>query len=344
MTIKAFVLDALSKFLTKLKSTYFTPMQSSINVLDDQTLISSTYADFYSKVVARANSGFTRPIMMNIGGAVSSVITDSDVSVSLRGYFVISDASQMLIDGMAMDGTHGYMCAFRVKLVSSSAATIQVYRSTKSLINDISTLNSNKQATITGGASSITSSNLTASMALVSNASGKVAAHGTVTSTELGYLDGVTSAIQTQLDGKAVKSHASTATTYGLGTASNYGHVKLSDTYKSKTTNGAAANGLGASQNALFNVYDSFVTQDYTFSGTYTAGTIGTRGWQGSQTIASPYSEYTVISVFIIDIGDSSATHPLAFLYSGKVYCNFYRATAAAASSNIVKVRVLFKK
>lgn len=60
-----------------------------------------------------------------------------------------------------------------------------------------------KQATITGGATTIVSSNLTASCALVSDASGKVAVLSSVSSTELGYLDGVTSAIQTQLNAKA---------------------------------------------------------------------------------------------------------------------------------------------
>ena len=63
-----------------------------------------------------------------------------------------------------------------------------------------------KQDKITGGATSITSSNLTASRALVSDGSGKVAASATVTSTELGYLDGVTSNIQTQLKAKAAAS------------------------------------------------------------------------------------------------------------------------------------------
>jgi hypothetical protein len=58
-----------------------------------------------------------------------------------------------------------------------------------------------KQATITGGATTITSSDLTASRALASSASGKVAVT-TVTSTELGYVSGVTSAIQTQLNAK----------------------------------------------------------------------------------------------------------------------------------------------
>lgn len=58
-----------------------------------------------------------------------------------------------------------------------------------------------KQATITGGASSIVSSNLTVDRALISSSSGKVAV-STVTATELGYVSGVTSSIQTQLNSK----------------------------------------------------------------------------------------------------------------------------------------------
>lgn len=55
------------------------------------------------------------------------------------------------------------------------------------------------QAAITGGASTIVTANLTANRALESNSSGKVSA-STVSSTELGYLSGVTSNIQTQLN------------------------------------------------------------------------------------------------------------------------------------------------
>lgn len=60
-------------------------------------------------------------------------------------------------------------------------------------------LNENKQDKITGGASTIADSDLTANRALVSNANGKVAVSD-VTSTELGYLDGVTSNVQTQIN------------------------------------------------------------------------------------------------------------------------------------------------
>lgn len=62
-----------------------------------------------------------------------------------------------------------------------------------------------KQAIVTGGASTITSTDLTASKALISDANGKVAV-SSVTSTELGHLAGVTSAIQTQLDLKLDES------------------------------------------------------------------------------------------------------------------------------------------
>jgi hypothetical protein len=63
-----------------------------------------------------------------------------------------------------------------------------------------------KQATITGAASTIVSADLTADRALVSNGSGKVAV-SSVTSTELGYVSGVTSAIQTQLGTKLTASN-----------------------------------------------------------------------------------------------------------------------------------------
>ena len=54
---------------------------------------------------------------------------------------------------------------------------------------------------ITGAASTIVDNDLTANRALISNGNGKIAV-SPVTSTELGYLDGVTSGIQTQLNNK----------------------------------------------------------------------------------------------------------------------------------------------
>lgn len=81
-----------------------------------------------------------------------------------------------------------------------------------------------KQSAVTGGASTITSSNLTSNRALVSNGSGKVAISD-ITSTELGYLDGVTANVQTQLNAKAASSHthdyAGSSSAGGAATSAN---------------------------------------------------------------------------------------------------------------------------
>lgn len=63
----------------------------------------------------------------------------------------------------------------------------------------------NTTYTFNGAVSTIKDNNLTASRALISNSSGKVAISD-VTSTELSYLDGVTSSIQTQLNAKSDKT------------------------------------------------------------------------------------------------------------------------------------------
>ena len=58
-----------------------------------------------------------------------------------------------------------------------------------------------KQNTVTGAASTVVDTNLAADVVVVSDASGKLVASA-VTTAEVGYLEGVTSNVQTQLDGK----------------------------------------------------------------------------------------------------------------------------------------------
>lgn len=61
--------------------------------------------------------------------------------------------------------------------------------------------------------------------------------------------------VYTGLSGKAPTNHASTATTYGIGDASNYGHVKLNDSYT--TSGGAASAAVGASSKAVVDGYNA---------------------------------------------------------------------------------------
>ena len=89
--------------------------------------------------------------------------------------------------------------------------------SQKAIKTYVDTENSTKQDTITGAATTITSLDLTASRALISDGSGKVATNA-VTTTELGYLSGVTSAIQTQLNAKQNNITLTTTGTSGAAT------------------------------------------------------------------------------------------------------------------------------
>ena len=84
----------------------------------------------------------------------------------------------------------------------------------KTNVSSLQTALTSKQDVIVGAASTIAEDNLVADRALISDSSGKVAVSN-VTSTELGYLDGVTSNVQTQLDKKLENIPIATSTTLG---------------------------------------------------------------------------------------------------------------------------------
>ena len=84
----------------------------------------------------------------------------------------------------------------------------------KTNVSSLQTALTSKQDVIVGAASTITDNNLVTDRALISDSSGKVAVSN-VTSTELGYLDGVTSNVQTQLDKKLENIPVATSTTLG---------------------------------------------------------------------------------------------------------------------------------
>lgn len=85
-----------------------------------------------------------------------------------------------------------------------------------------------------------------------------VAAQGTadaaVTAAE--KAQGEVDALELVVDGKAPIDHASTATTYGAGSSTEYGHVKLSDATNVTSANGGAATGVAASAYAVKLAYD----------------------------------------------------------------------------------------
>lgn len=141
--------------------------------------------------------------LTNTGGnfqIASGVIVNADINASAGIVFtkfapttanraIVTDGSGFLITSSTTDVEIGYL--------GGASSNIQ-------------TQLNGKQATITGAASTVTTLNLTANRAVVSNGSGKIDI-STATSTEVGYLSGVTSAIQTQLNNKLSVSLVSPA-------------------------------------------------------------------------------------------------------------------------------------
>lgn len=80
------------------------------------------------------------------------------------------------------------------------------------------------QITITGSATTIDTETLTASSAVVTDSNGKIAVSATVDATELGYLDGVASALQPQINNKLESSAAFSGDVTGT-----YNAIAISD-------------------------------------------------------------------------------------------------------------------
>ena len=95
---------------------------------------------------------------------------------------------------------------------------------------------------LSGAISTVKTSDLTANRALISNGSGKIEV-SSVTSTQLGYVSGVTSAIQTQLNGKAaLKSPSFTGTPKAPTASAGTNTTQIATTaYVYRAINGAIA-------------------------------------------------------------------------------------------------------
>lgn len=144
-----------------------------------------------------------------------------------------------LTDGLSTDANE-YTDMKIAELLDTSQETIETLNSLSKALEDnsdvIEVLQNaigSKQPTIIGGATTITDADLTTLRVLVSNISGKVAV-SEITPTELSYLSGITSNIQTQLTnlGKLVADGKTLIAT----SISNYVSAISSDTFEQLNT------------------------------------------------------------------------------------------------------------
>ena len=169
------------------------------------------------------------------GDGLAGAINALDDKISALVTTDITDITSTYTELNVLDGIPATLTATELGYVDGVTSAIQTQIGTK-------------QATITGAATTIDTEDLTASRAIVSNASGKVAV-ATTTSTEIGYVNGVTSAIQTQLDDKeevtASTSVASDATPNPTGGSkrNEYYLTALEEAAEFAEPSGTPANG-----------------------------------------------------------------------------------------------------
>jgi hypothetical protein len=177
---------------------------NNITVVGNQVSVSNS-PTFTGTVTLPANTAIGDVSSTEIGyvnGVTSAIQTQlNSKQVTITGAATTIDTEDLTVNRAVVSDGSGKIA------VSSVTATEVGYLSgvTSGIQTQLSTLTSDvsgKQATITGGATSITTSNLTANVVVVSNATGKIAV-STVTITELGYLGGATSNVQAQINTKA---------------------------------------------------------------------------------------------------------------------------------------------
>jgi len=148
------------------------------------------------------NSG----INSNLVSDYSDHVVDTDIHVTTtdKSYW---SAKQPAITGAATTITDVDLSSSKA-LISDANGKVAVSNVTTTELGYISGVTSaiqsqidSKQPNITGAASTIVANNLSTEKAVISNSEGKISTSN-VTTTELGYLSGTTSSVQTQIDSK----------------------------------------------------------------------------------------------------------------------------------------------
>lgn len=206
-------------------SVHITNYRASEKTLGGPSLVSSVFGR--NAAVVSANGDYTASQVTNVpAGSVTAVTVQAAID-ELEGLISGGSVTSVYGRGGAVVAAAGDYTASEVTNVAAgSIAAI----TTQAAIDELDT---EKEPVITGGATTIASANLTASRALESNGSGKVIVSA-VTSTELGYVSGVTSAIQTQIDNISVFPEF---TLFG-GLSSVGGSVTKAATYGHTAANG----------------------------------------------------------------------------------------------------------
>lgn len=173
---------------------------NSVGTASDAAKADHTHAGVAS-IAKTGSTALTGAVTLTAGSNVTLTQSGNDITIASTGggggggSGTVTDVSVVSANGLAGSVAN----STTTPAITLSTTVTGVLKGNGTAIS-AATAGTDYQAPITGGATSITTSDLTASRTLVSDASGKVAA-SSVTSTTLGYLD-ATSSVQTQLNAK----------------------------------------------------------------------------------------------------------------------------------------------
>lgn len=223
------------------------------------------------------------------GGTTSQYVNGAGGLTTFPTIPTVNNATLTLSTGTGLSGSASFTANSSTNTTFTVAAASGYTIPTSAQV----TTWTGKQDAISGGASTITSANLTVSRALTSNTAGKVTV-STTTATELGYLSGTTSNVQTQLDSKAPTTHTHTWTQLSGGSTGLIPGAGSSGTYGSLTISGSKGSYSGIEFTGPTNSATFMIRNSDNLSGLYSGSWIW--GFNASGALAYgtvPYSRVT---------------------------------------------------
>ena len=179
----------------------------------DSLLYGASYTDDDSNTVERIQPDLEQGSWAVNGTAITATAAQLNaIPAAISGAASTIDSENLTANRALISNASG-------KVAVSDTITTTELGHLNNVSSNIQTQLNGKQATLTGAASTIGSSNLTADRVLISNSSGKVAASSSISTTELGHLNTVSSNIQTQLNNKAPKASPTFTGTATFATA-----------------------------------------------------------------------------------------------------------------------------
>ena len=280
---------------------------------------------------------------------VTSALTLANTGVTATTYGTSTAVPTIAIDSKGrITSASNTNITFPVTTVNGFAGTVVLTTSDVAEGTNQYFTTARAQASITGGASSVVTANLTASRALVSDGSGKIAASATTTTTEIGYLAGVTSAIQTQLNGK-LNLTGGTLTGGLIGTTGSFSSGGGGDTFTIGHTSGSgiALNiTKGGNGEGLYINKTSGSGNAATIIGTLNATTLVKSGGTASQFLkadgsvdSSTYATTTALAAYLPLAGGTltGALSGTSATFSGAVQGDYFQtgSTTPATSGGV---------